>query len=181
MSENKSLHVDMDLDGASEPRDVTKWVWLAVIVLFVAMGAVLYLYSGLNPQVSVVRIRHILISFDKADPASRAQALERIRGLRERIQKGEDFGKLARDNSNDATTASKGGDLGYYPKGSFENAVETFAWSAPVDQLSDVLTTSFGFHLVEVVDRRFSKVDALAQERALRQVQRDASAPVANP
>lgn len=164
-STNKSLQVDIDLEGAAQERDTTKWVWLGVIVLFAAMGAVLYVYSGLNPQVSVVRIRHILISFDAKDPAARAQALERIRDIRERVVKGEDFGKLARDNSTDAMTASKGGDLGYMARGQFDEAIEKFAWSAPIGQLSDVITSSFGFHIVVVDDRRLSKADELAEQQ----------------
>jgi len=177
MTSNRPLQVDMELDGAGRERDTTKWVWLGVIGLFVAMGAILYVYSGLNPQVSVVRIRHILVTFDKKDPASRAQALERIRGIRERVVKGEDFGKLARDNSNDAMTAAKDGDLGYVTRGQLDAAIETYAWSAPIGQLSDVITSSFGFHIVVVDDRRLSKADQLAE----RQPAAGNTAPAAKP
>ena len=157
-----------ELDGpgeAPEPRDYTKWVWAGVVLLVAAMGLALYLNSGLNPQVSMARARHILVKFDERDPADRGQALARIRDIRERVLKGEDFAKLARDNSNDPGSASKGGDLGYVKKSDLDPVIDSYVWSAPVGQLSDVLTTKFGFHIVVVVDRQLSAPDALEEQR----------------
>ena len=164
-STNRSPQVDIDLENAPQERDLTKWMWAGIVGLFVALGVILYVYSGLDPQVSVVRARHILVTFNKQDPAERAQALTRIRDIRERILKGEDFGTLARDNSNDPISASKGGDLGYFSHGTMDEAIDRYVWSAPVGQLSDVIQSSFGFHLVIVVDRQLSKADALAEKQ----------------
>lgn len=163
-SEKKSLHVEMELENAPEERDHTKWLWAGVLVFLVAVGFVLYLKSGGNPQLSVVRISHILIKCDSRDPAERGQALTRIRSIRERLQKGEDFARLARDNSNDPESASKGGDVGYVTKGQLDKAIDQYAWTAPVGQLSDVIQSQFGFHVVVVTDRRYSKADALAEK-----------------
>ncbi|NUM52557.1 MAG: peptidylprolyl isomerase [Candidatus Hydrogenedentes bacterium] len=164
-SEKKSLHLDIELENAEEPRDYTKLVWLGVIALFVVLGTILYLYSGANPQVSTVRLRHILVKFDEKDPAQRAQALTRIREIRKRILDGEDFGKLARDNSNDPGSASKGGDLGYVTKGMLAQAIDDYIWTAPIGQLSEIIHTQFGFHVVVVDDRQLSKVDELAEQQ----------------
>ena len=136
-----------------------------MIFLFAAMVLALYLNSGLNPQVSMARARHILIKFDQRDPAERGQALTRIRDIRERVLKGEDFAKLAREYSNDPGSASAGGDLGYMKKGDLDPAIDSYVWTAPVGQLSDVLTTQYGFHIVVVVDRQLSAPDALEEQR----------------
>jgi parvulin-like peptidyl-prolyl isomerase len=162
---SKSRAVEAELDLDTEPRDYTKWVWLGVIALFVAMGVVLYLYSGLNPQVSQVRVRHILVAFNASDPAQRGQALTRIRDIRERVLKGEDFGKLARDNSNDPGSASRGGDLGYVKKGELDAAFDAYIWRAPIGQLSDIIQTQHGFHIIVVDERRLSEADAFEERR----------------
>src|SRR6185295_8315288 len=109
-----SLEFEAD---AAEPRDYMKWVWLGVVGLFVALGGVLFVKSGLNPEISMVHVRHILISFNASDPGERGTAQKQIRDIRERILKGEDFGALAQKYSTDPGSANKGGDLGYKKKG----------------------------------------------------------------
>ena len=74
--------------------------------------------------------------------------------------KGENFKKLAKDYSNDEFSSPRGGDLGYHRRGVFEPAFETYAWTAPLGQLSDVIQTSYGFHLITVVDRHVSAAEA---------------------
>ncbi|MDZ4858370.1 MAG: peptidylprolyl isomerase [Candidatus Hydrogenedentes bacterium] len=152
-------------EDAPEPRDYTKWVWAGVIVLFVALMGILYLYSGLTPQQSIVNARHILISFSASDPGERGRAQEQLRDIRERILKGDDFGDLAEEYSNDPGSASKGGNLGYMKKGQLTAEIEDYVWSAPIGQLSEIIQTKFGFHLVVVDDRKLSKVDELRMLR----------------
>lgn len=160
-----TIEPHLDLDDAVETRDFTKWMWLGVIALFIVMGIALYLNSGLNPTVSMVRARHILVKFDERDPTERAQALTRIRDIRERVLNGEDFSRLARDNSNDPVSASKGGDLGYVTHAMLDPMIDQYIWSAPVGQLSDIIQTKFGFHIVVVDDRRLSEADAFEARR----------------
>lgn len=172
---------DLDkLDDAPGPRDYTKWVWAGVLVLFAVLGGALYANSGLDPQVSIVRGRHILIKFDATDPAERGRALDRIRDIRERVLKGEDFGKLARDNSNDPGSASKGGDLGFVTKGELNESIDQYLWTAPIGQLSEIITTGYGFHIVVVDDRRLSDFDALKEQQKAQSTQTPAP-PQANP
>lgn len=179
-SENKSLQVDIDLEEIEGPRDYTKWMWIGVIALFVVLGGILYARSGMNPQVSMVRARHILVKFDPKDPAQRAQALNRIRDIRKRILDGEDFGKLARDNSNDPMSASKGGDLGYVTKDMLDPMIDAYIWTAPVGQLSEIIQSKYGFHVVVVDDRKLSKVDELEEQRR-KQSGQEAAGSAANP
>ncbi|HOZ46478.1 MAG TPA: peptidylprolyl isomerase [Candidatus Hydrogenedentes bacterium] len=147
-----------------EPKDRTRWIWLGVLVLVAAMLAILWVrgrisYAGL----SVVRARHLLIQFDDSDPADRAAAFELIQELRERIESGESFSKLAKEYSADSYSAPRGGDLGYMAKGTFEETFEKYVWEAPLNELSDVITTTHGFHLVMVLDRRLCEADKYNQ------------------
>lgn len=166
-SEQKVDSFRLDIDEVAEGRDYTKWVWFGVIALFVALGAVLYMSEGISPSISTVRARHILIAFNENDPTERAQALTKIREIRERVLQGEDFSQLARDYSNDPGSASKGGDLGYVQRSILDPKIDGYIWSAPVGQLSDIIQTKFGFHIVVVEDRRLSESDAFEERKRL--------------
>lgn len=148
-----------------EAKDYTKWIWLGVVLLFVGVIAAMWLFTVRKPAKSVSRASHILISFNSADPAERDRALKLITSIRERILAGESFAKMAEQYSNDPANAYKGGDLGYNPKGTFADPVDNYIWGAEIGQLSDVIQTSYGFHLVMVTDRRLSSADELLRQQ----------------
>jgi len=153
-----------EFEMADEPKDRTTWIWFGVMVLFVAAVGALWAMNHVGGVRTQVRAKHILIRCNKEDPVDRARALELINDLRGRIQKGENFGKLAREFSNDEGSASRGGDLGFYPRRTFEPEFEEYVWSAPIGQLSDVIQTPNGFHLVITTDRQISEADAYEME-----------------
>lgn len=146
-----------------EPVDRTKWIWVGIVLLCGIVVFIIWATSG-APTSSLVRAKHILIKFDTSDDADRSRALAEISDLRERIMAGESFDKLAKEFSNDSRSASRGGDLGYHTKGSFEEEFDAYVWSAPVGQLSDIIRTQYGFHLAVVTDRRLSKTDVYQEE-----------------
>lgn len=150
-------------EAPEEVKDYTKHIWIGVIVAFVVMVAVIAMQGDRNPATSVVSTKHILIMFNRADPADRSRALQLIQDIRQRIADGEDFGKLAAQYSDDPGTASKGGYLGPYPRGSLAEPYEEYAWNAPEDELSGVIETQFGFHLIVVTDRYISEADKYEQ------------------
>lgn len=156
-------------DSAPEPRDYTRMMWAGILVLFIAMAIFLYFFSAKDPDVSLCRVRHIVIMYNQADPADRARALARIREIRERIVNGEDFGKLARDFSNDSMSATKGGDIGYVRKKDLDDIIDKYIWTAPIGQLSDIIQSKWGFHVVVVDDRKLSPVDALKEQNKANQ------------
>jgi len=158
-----------------EPKERAKWLWLGVIMLFCLMVLALWRWGRLNPLDSVVRARHILISFDSTNPADRARAFDLATDLRKRILGGESFSDLAKRYSTDPYSAARGGDLGLVTKGSLEGDVEEFAWNAPIGEVSDVILTRFGFHLVVVEERIISEFDraAMEEERRLRELRRE--------
>jgi parvulin-like peptidyl-prolyl isomerase len=151
--------------AAGEPKDYTKYVWGGVGLLVVGMIAVMLATGGGDPRRSEVKTKHILIQYDQTDPADRARALELITSLREQIVRGEaTFEEIAEKYSDDPTTAHRGGYLGTHGKGEMQTQYENYSWTAPVGELSGVIQTSFGYHLMMVLERYISPGDAYEQE-----------------
>ena len=153
-----------EYEDAQESRDWTKLIWLGVIALFLAMVAGLWLSGRPEPNTSSARARHILIAFDPGNATERAGALELISSLRERIVNGESFATLAREYSNDPGSALNGGDLGYAAQGVYVGPFDEYVWSAPIGQLSDVIVTQHGFHVIEVLNRFVSEPEKYEME-----------------
>ena len=151
-------------DAPKEVRDYTKLIWIGILVAFVVMIAAIAMQGGRKPPKSEVTTKHILIAFNATDPADRARALERIKEIRQRIVDGESFERLAEQYSDDPGSASKGGYVSPQVRGTFADNYEKFAWSAPLNELSDIIQTSFGFHLIVVTDRFISESEKYEQE-----------------
>jgi peptidyl-prolyl cis-trans isomerase C len=103
-----------------------------------------------------VHVRHILIRVDeKAPAADKQKARQKAEDVLKRLQAGEDFAKLAQENSDDPGSKVQGGDLGWMVKGqtvpSFEQAA--FALKKPND-LSPVVESQFGFHIIQLLDHQ---------------------------
>lgn len=151
-------------DSPAKERDRTKLLWAGVAGLFALMLGALWLATGSGAHHSRVRAKHVLVSFDPSDPADRARALETINGLRQDILDGQSFSKIAREYSSDENSRKRGGDLGWVERNSLADAMEEYVWGAPLNQLSDVILTGFGFHLVIVTGRQVSDADRYEQE-----------------
>jgi len=101
-----------------------------------------------------VRTRHILIMTDRNDPVKTAQALEKIKELRERILAGEDFAKLAKEYSQDAMSAPLGGDLGFVEADALEKQYGEAVLFLEKGEVSDVVETMYGYHIIQLIERR---------------------------
>ncbi|MBC3785964.1 peptidylprolyl isomerase [Spirosoma utsteinense] len=105
-----------------------------------------------------VNASHILVSVtDDAAPADTLKAYLTALSLRRQVQSAEDFARLAREHSQDATTAQTGGNLGYFTAFSVVYPLETAAYTTPIGTVSMPVRTRFGYHLVRVNDRRPSR------------------------
>lgn len=162
-------------EPSEEPKDRTKLIWMGVFALVALAVVALWALNSRRGDVTEVRVKHILIKCKKDDPVDRARALKLATELRDRIKNGESFAKLAKDFSDDEMSAARGGDLGYYPRNSFDPAFEEYAWTGAVGEMSDIVQSSYGFHLIVVVDRHISKSDQY--ELDLEKKAKDGSAP----
>ena len=101
-----------------------------------------------------VKASHILIKVsEKATPEEKKAAKDKIDALRTRLMSGEDFAKLAKENSEDGSAAN-GGDLGYFKKGDMVKPFEDSAFGMDKDQMSPVIETQFGYHIIKVTDKK---------------------------
>lgn len=102
-----------------------------------------------------VRLSHLAIKLPpNATDAQKAAGLKRINQLHDEAEKTKDFAAFAQKNSEDAQSAPKGGDLGYFTKGQLPPVVDQLAFSTPVGHVSNVLESSLGFSFLKVTDRR---------------------------
>ncbi|MBL7826549.1 MAG: peptidylprolyl isomerase [Saprospiraceae bacterium] len=100
-----------------------------------------------------VEIREIVYK-PKVNPAERAKALARAEELRMKIEKGEKFEELAKRYSDDPGSGAQGGDLGFVKRGTFVPEFEAMAYKLEPNQLSPVTETEFGFHIIQLIERR---------------------------
>jgi len=103
----------------------------------------------------MVRARHILVKAGKsASEEDKKKAKEKAGDILKRIKAGEDFAKLATEVSDDPGSKIKGGDLGFFPKGRMVPDFEKAAFSLKPGEISDIIETQFGFHIIKVEERK---------------------------
>ena len=112
-----------------------------------------------------VHVRHILIKVDKsASDVERQKAKEKAESLLAKIKAGGDFAKLAEEVSDDPGSKTKGGDLGWVPRGQTVKGFETaaFALSKP-NELSGVVQTEYGYHIIQLIEHQDAGVVPFAE------------------
>lgn len=97
-----------------------------------------------------VRASHILFKTDAGQDVDETR--KRAEEVLAQARAGADFAELARTHSED-TSAAEGGDLGFFTRGQMVPQFENVAFSLPVGEVSDVVQTQFGFHIIKVTDR----------------------------
>lgn len=101
-----------------------------------------------------VRAQHILMKTEQGDSAEKkAQARKKLKDLHKRILAGEDFGTLAKANSQ-GPSGARGGDLGYFTRGRMVKPFEEVAFKLAPNEVSDIVETQFGYHLIKVLDHQ---------------------------
>ncbi len=105
--------------------------------------------SQLQTRPKLVTIRQIVLRPEPSDSA-RAAAKALAEDLLKQIREGADFEDLARRYSNDPGTARLGGDLGWFRRGRMVKAFEDAAFALADGQVSDVVETDFGFHIIKI-------------------------------
>jgi peptidyl-prolyl cis-trans isomerase SurA len=94
------------------------------------------------------------VKYAKVSRTRKAEARQKILKLRERIQNGESFEDLAKIYSDDPGSANQGGNLGFWGRGVMAPEFEAAALRLKKGEMSEPVETQFGFHLIELLDRR---------------------------
>ena len=115
-------------------------------------------YYNDNPnlfkQPEQAKASHILIKVTPdAEESKKKQALKKIETVQKKVRQGEDFGSLAKANS-EGPTAQREGDLGYFSRGQMVKPFEDAAFALNVGEVSEIVETQFGYHLIKVTDKK---------------------------
>lgn len=95
-----------------------------------------------------------IVRLGKVTKSQRDELIERLNGLKSRIELGEDFSVLAKEFSEDQGSKPYGGELGWSKRGQMVSQFEAEAMSLDSGQLSKVIESEFGFHLIQTLDVR---------------------------
>jgi len=120
-----------------------------------------------------VRASHILLQTAGKDEATVRKQAEAIL---QQVKSGADFAELAKKVSEDEGTKANGGDLDYFSRGRMVPEFETVAFTLQPGQVSDLVKSQFGFHIIKVVDKRPASTRTLDEVRA--QIQEQLAAQI---
>ena len=137
----------------------------------VSDGDVDQYFSDHPSEFDEVRVRHILISTqpppagedegegdknkkDAPKPLTKEEAKKKATALLERARKGEDFAKLAKENSDDPGSKDKGGEYDFFGKGRMVPEFEEAAFKLKPGEISEPVETPFGYHIIQLEERR---------------------------
>jgi peptidyl-prolyl cis-trans isomerase D len=127
------------------------------------------LYTKLGSRYNApeqVRARHILLKVPKDATPEQVEAVrKRAEAVLARLRGGEDFAKVAKQVSEDPGSASRGGDLGFFRRGQMVKEFEEAAFALKPGQLSGLVRTPYGFHVIRVEERKAAVDRPLDQVR----------------
>jgi peptidyl-prolyl cis-trans isomerase D len=105
-----------------------------------------------------VKARHILIKTQGKSDAEKKAALAKAQDLLKQLKAGADFTQLAQKNSDDTSNAPKGGDLGWFVRGTMVPEFDSAAFAMKPGQLSEIVTTEFGYHIIKLDEKEAARV-----------------------
>ncbi|MDF2890474.1 MAG: peptidylprolyl isomerase [Clostridia bacterium] len=111
-------------------------------------------YYGANQdQFISIKASHILMEDE-----------EEAKKMLERVKKGENFNELALEFSEDPTAVDNKGDLGYFRKGQMVEPFETAAFALKAGEISELVKTDYGYHIIKLEDKKYDKLEEIAAE-----------------
>ncbi|MCS6837794.1 MAG: SurA N-terminal domain-containing protein [Bdellovibrionaceae bacterium] len=114
-----------------------------------------------------VRARHILIKVE--NESAGADALKKAKEIRQKLT-SKNFAEMAKQYSEDPGSKDKGGDLGFFARGTMVNAVEEYVFTAPLGNISDPIKSEFGYHIIQVLEKTAAR-KATFQEHDIKMAQ----------
>ena len=131
------------------------------------------------PDEQEVRARHILIRAAAGDDNASKEAETKIKAVVERLKKGEDFGKLATELTEDPSGKANGGDLGFFAKEQMVPEFANTAFALEPGKISEPVKTQFGWHVIRTEEKRkkpvptFDDVKSQVETFVIRKAQAD--------
>lgn len=101
-----------------------------------------------------------VVYYPKVNEEERQKAMDKLTDLRQQIVDGADFAELAQKHSDDPGSGRIGGDLGWTKRGSFVPEFEAAAYNLDKGEMSDLVESEFGFHLIQLLERRGNSIKA---------------------
>jgi hypothetical protein len=148
-------------------KDRTRLVWVGILVAVVLMAVLLAITTRPTATAqSRAYVKHIYVPFDRNFPEERDRSLELMADVRSRILANElSFEEAARQYSAEGDIAKRGGHLGWVTKEDFvEGKATQFIWNGPVGELSSILESNLGFHLLFIEKRELSAAEQYERE-----------------
>jgi parvulin-like peptidyl-prolyl isomerase len=99
-------------------------------------------------------VRHILMVTQGKSETEKQQIHKKMKNILARAKKGEDFEQLAKVYSEDPGSKDKGGLYENFKKGAMVKPFEDAAFSVPIGEVSDIVETQYGYHILKIVDRK---------------------------
>ena len=110
-------------------------------------------------QAEQVKASHILIKYDsKAEASVKDEAKRKIKDIQKKLKAGESFSELAKQFS-DCPSKKQGGDLGFFERKKMVKPFADAAFALQTGEISDIVETGFGFHLIRVTDKKAASTD----------------------
>jgi peptidyl-prolyl cis-trans isomerase SurA len=113
--------------------------------------------DSLPSKNETVEIAHIL-KLVEPSPDAQAEAYQKIEDVLNQLKSGSEFAELAQKFSDDPASAKRGGDLGMMSRGDFVPEFENAAFQLEDGQISDIVQTQFGYHIIKMIERRGEKI-----------------------
>jgi peptidyl-prolyl cis-trans isomerase D len=112
-----------------------------------------------------VHARHILLSISNKPKDEVPKIKAQAEALDKQLKAGADFADLAKKNSQDPGSAQKGGDLGWVSRGQMVKNFEDAVFTLKPNEISDVVTTEYGFHIIQVLEKQPAHLETLDEVR----------------
>jgi peptidyl-prolyl cis-trans isomerase D len=113
-----------------------------------------------------VKVRHILLKTTEKSEEEKAKIKAKAEDLLKQLKNGADFAALAKAHSEDAGTKENGGDLGWITRGQTVENFEKTAFALKPNELSGVITTEYGYHILQVLEKEPARLRPFEEVKA---------------
>ncbi|MCK4559405.1 MAG: peptidylprolyl isomerase [Calditrichia bacterium] len=135
-------------------------------------------YRQLIQKDRTTSVQHILLMTQGKSEQEKAAIYKKMKKIQASARTGEDFGQLAKTYSEDPGSKDKGGLYADFERGTMVKPFEDAAFSVPIGELSDIIETRYGYHILKVVDRKkesrsFEEVKTDIQNKLIKEKESD--------